>query len=209
MNLTLINYLVSLIGLFGVIGSVFYFILVKIGLPKTSDGKMISQILTFFGVLVIYGIFKLSNTYIRPHVWAYVICLAASIALPFVFSFVINWSSKRLNKISEKYNGYFHTETNPLLAFQKEKTQFKNKNRYIVIFDFDQNFIGTGYLDGISDEADIKQQISTYGETDEKLEMTKAISLYKDNEKTNTKYNKVIYDLNSRLKIFCINMDED
>lgn len=209
MNLTLINYLVSLIGLFGVIGSVFYFILVKIGLPKTSDGKMISQILTFFGVLFIYGIFKLSNTYIKPQAWAYVICLAVSIALPFVFSFVINWSAKRLNKISEKYNGYSHSETNPLLAFQKEKTQFKNKNRYIAIFDFDQNFIGTGYLDGISDEADIKQQISTYGETDEKLEMTKAISLYKDNEKTNTKYNKVIYDLNSRLKIFCINMDRD
>ena len=209
MNLTLINYLVSLIGLFGVIGSVFYFVLVKIGLPKTSDGKMISQILTFFGILVVYGIFKLSNTYIRPHIWTYVICVVASILLPFVFSLVINLSSKLLNSMSEKFNGYFHTETNPLLAFQKEKTPFKNKNRYIVIFDFDQNFIGTGYLDGISDEADIKQQISTYGETDEKLEMTKAISLYKDNEKTNTKYNKVIYDLNSRLKIFCINMDRD
>lgn len=209
MNLTLINYLVSLIGLFGVIGSVFYFILVKIGLPKTSDGKMISQILTFFGVLVIYGIFKLSSTYIRPHVWAYVICLAVSVALPFVFSFVINWSAKRLNKISEKYNGYSHSETNPLLAFQKEKTQFKNKNRYIAIFDFEQNFIGSGLLDGISDEVDVKQQISTYGGSDEKLDMSKVIGLYENKEKTNIKYNKIIYDLNSRLKIFCINMDRD
>lgn len=204
MNITLINQLTSLIGLFGVAGSIFYFVLIKIGLPRTKDGKTISRILTFFSVLIVYGFFNLINFIFKNQIVSYISCVVLIVLMPFVFSKVINKMSESLNDYSNILNGFHHEEGTPLLQFLEEKIDGVRPEKYIIVFNSKNEFITSGYMDKLSDQDDVIQQIQLIGDY-VPYTFDKAVERYNDPKQEYFEDNKMIYDYNKELKIFCFN----
>lgn len=204
MKISLINQFTSLIALLGVTGSIFYLILIKIGFPKTNDGKAISKMLTFFSVLVMYFVYVLTEKIFDNYLLSILICFFVLLILPFIFSFIINKYSNALNHYSSVENGFYHQEGTPLLQFLKEKIDGTHPEKYIIVFDNDDKFIVSGFLDKLSDQDDSTQQVQLIG--DHKIFTIKgAIELYNDNTQKYYEDKKIIYDFNRGLKIFCLN----
>jgi len=200
----LMSKLVPLVALLGFSGSLCYFILIKMGLPKTREGTWVGKTLTFFNVLIIYSLFMGMNKIFQNKILVYILSIVLLLVLPVIFLVVINLSSSILNRFSNKFNGYYHMEETPLLQFAKEKVDDKLPDKYVIIFNKENKFVIGGYIDYLSDSDDDIQQIKLISDYTE-YDFDQAVKKYNDPNEKYYDSNTMIYDFNKELKMFCFN----
>lgn len=204
MDINLVNKLAPFIALLGFSGSLCYFVLIKLGLPKTREGSWAGKSLTFFNVLIVYSFFVEVNKWLNNTTKTFILSFLLILILPAIFYLVINFSSNVLNNFSEKYNGYYHMEETALLQFSKQKVGNVLPLKYVLIFDKKNEFVTGGYIDYLSDSEDPIQQISLISDYT-RYDFDQAVKKYNDHNEKYYDSNTMIYDFNKELKIFCFN----
>ncbi|WP_407885960.1 hypothetical protein [Levilactobacillus sp. N40-8-2] len=73
----------------------------------------------------------------------------------------------------------------------------KNKSQFLISFDFDGNYISSGYVRNIDDKGNC--QVELYGETEDKYTLDQAKTLYSESNE-----NSIIIDYKNRIKNYVI-----
>lgn len=161
-------------------------VLILISLLNTSIGLLIYQHL--------WGRLQQST-------WAVVslvlVTLLLSVPLAFVYYLIIKMGNLCLTWIQSKLNMSAILNSTPMIEAIKSKKH--NEEKLIIIFDFDNNFISSGYANRLPGVGDPTQQLGllTYGQ---QWSVDTAQAKYDEN----SDHSEQIIDFDNKLKIYII-----